>query len=122
MGKKTDESIRVAVRLRPLSAQERQDGVKSIVEVRDKGVVLLTSPECARHSWLSCFGWGRCGASLRAERLPRRSILLIRGPAKKRKLWVARSLASRARGECSHVYLSFISPYQGSNVVKTALL
>ena len=29
--------------------------------------VLLTSPECARHSWLSCFGWGRCGASLRAE-------------------------------------------------------
>ena len=30
--------------------------------------VLLTSPECDRHSWLSCFGWGRCGASLRAER------------------------------------------------------
>ena len=46
-----------------LPASARVGGLKS-----KPAKVLLTSPECARHAWLSCFGWGRCGASLRAER------------------------------------------------------
>ena len=49
----------------------------------------------------------------------RRSLLLIRAPAKKRELWVARLLASRAHGECSRAILSFINPSKGANVVKT---